>query len=249
MLVKRFIFNQEGKMKKSKLFAGALLGALLLVACAGSETVTVRETVEVPVTVQVVEEVEVTRQVEVEVTRQVEVTRAIEVTREMEVTRIVEREVTAVPTDTPVPTETPVPPQATAVPATPTVDVSATLLQTMIATRLNMQDFGGLIDKALRDGVINCQTVVDTYDAIAGAQTYDVGGGSDVTQNAYNGYRAAVDIFATGARDMAQNCRDFLANPASGSIPFQQWGLARQSVNEAIDALHAAIQVLEAQGS
>ena len=64
-------------------------------------------------------------------------------------------------------------------------------------------------------------------------------------QNAYNGYWSAVQIFVSGARDMAQNCRDHIANPSGGSIPFQQWGVARQNVNDALAVLIPAIDSLE----
>jgi hypothetical protein len=53
-----------------------------------------------------------------------------------------------------------------------------------------------------------------------------------------------VETFADGAFDMTQNCRDFLANPSGGGIGFQQWGAARQNVDNAIDLLQPAIQAL-----
>ena len=124
---------------------------------------------------------------------------------------------------------------------------SSSLLQTMQAVHGDFASFGGLIDVALREGIIDCGIVVSSYDRIAGAPIIDVSGSSAVAQNAHAGYRAAVVTFTDGARDMAQNCRDFLAAPdAGGGIPFQQWGLARQRVNDASDILHQALQSLEA---
>lgn len=208
-----------------------------------------------PVTVEVV--------TEVEITREVEVTREIRVTRQVKITQIIERVITATPmpmpevTDTPVPADTPEPTPTstleptntprpwTAPPTAPPPDITATLLQTLRDTRDKLQRFGGLIDSALRSGSISCQDVVDLYDGIAGAPTYDVRESGAIVQNAYNNYRSSVQIFTTGARDMTQNCRDFLADPSGGSIPFQQWGLARQEVNKALDVLHPAIQSLE----
>ncbi|NJN55061.1 MAG: hypothetical protein HC804_10065 [Anaerolineae bacterium] len=43
---------------------------------------------------------------------------------------------------------------------------------------------------------------------------------------------------------MTDNCRAFLANPQPGTIGSQQWGLARQQVNMAVDAIQPAIQSL-----
>jgi hypothetical protein len=44
---------------------------------------------------------------------------------------------------------------------------------------------------------------------------------------------------------MAQNCREFLADPKGGTIPRQQWALARLRVNEALDILIPAITSME----
>ena len=70
-------------------------------------------------------------------------------------------------------------------------------------------------------------------------------GGSDTVVAASDQYRQAVAMFATGARDMAQNCRDFLASAEPGTIPFQQWGVARLRVNEAVAVLNAAAGMLK----
>ena len=63
-------------------------------------------------------------------------------------------------------------------------------------------------------------------------------------QNAYAAYRAAIDVFASGARDMAENCRTAITENSGTSIGFQQWGPARQEVNSAVDIIHPAIQSL-----
>jgi hypothetical protein len=205
---------------------------------------TVVHTREVPVTrvVQVTNQIEVTRLVEV--TREVEVTRLLEVTRLVEMT--VERVVTATPEPTPTPLPpTEVPPTPIPVPTVPSVPVAA-LLDSMQTAREDMRNFAGLIDVALREGYISCQQVVDLYAKIVNAPTYDVSAGSPVVQNAYGAYRAAIDIFATGARDMNQNCSDFLASGGSGTgIPFQQWGMARDQVDEALKILDPAIESLQ----
>jgi len=115
----------------------------------------------------------------------------------------------------------------------------------MVNTRTAFEHFGGMIDVALGRGYVSCQEVVDRFDQLAASPTYDVTGQDSNVQAAYNQYRQAVATFTQGARDMAQNCRDFLANPRPGSIPFQQWGVARQRVNDAIGILNAAIPLIQ----
>jgi hypothetical protein len=115
----------------------------------------------------------------------------------------------------------------------------------MVNARTEIEQFGGMIDVALRDGAVNCQEVVARFDHLAAAPTLDVSGGSGEVQAAYNQYRQSIAIFTQGAKDMTQNCRDFLADPGYGSIPVQQWGLARMRVNDALDVLNAAIPLLE----
>ena len=155
------------------------------------------------------------------------------------------------PTSTPVPTDTS---QLTAtftptatftntfVPVTPAPIATFTspasdFLTTVSTVKRQMEGFGGLIDSALRQGAINCEDVVNQYLTIASAPQFDPGG----LAGPYQTYRAAVDLFSANSHDIYQNCADFLADPSSGSIPFQQWGAARQSVNEAVDLLRQAI--------
>ncbi len=52
-------------------------------------------------------------------------------------------------------------------------------------------------------------------------------------------------MFMTGARDMTQNCRNFPASREPGTIPFQQWGVVRVRVNEAVGVLNAAAGMLK----
>lgn len=237
---------------KSKIII-LILGAMLFAACT-AEPVEVTREVEVEKEVEVTRVVEVTREVEVveeveviqEVTVEVVVTEQVEV----EVTRIVEVAVTAVPTDTPepTPTNTPAPasasssaPQPTSVPE---VSLAEQLLQSMLAVRSGLQNYGGMIDGALRSGIISCEDIVGTYDGIAGARVYDMVGTDPGLQNAHGAYRAAIDVFTQGADDMTENCREFLNGKPGGNIGFQQWSLARQEVNTAVDIIHPAIQSL-----
>ena len=139
---------------------------------------------------------------------------------------------TLTPTATPTATTTPTPtPTLTPSPtATPTPDVAALLLWALRNTNQQLLEFGGLIDGGIRAGEIHAQPVVDLYDAIVGAPTFDVTGCDAVTQRAYGNYREAVEVFRDGARDMVGAGRAYLNDEADqkGFIPFQQWGLARQ---------------------
>ena len=137
-------------------------------------------------------------------------------------------------TNTPEPTETP-------------DSIYGSLLYTMQVTRNNLVEFGGLIDVAVNSGSIDCNIVVSLYDTIRYAPTYSTAGEGAAVVNGYNSYRAAVSIFTEGARDMTQNCRDFLESGGAGSIPFQQWGVARQQVNVALDTINPAIQNMGGQ--
>ncbi len=223
-----------------------ILVLLFLVACSPEAVEVTREVpvekeVEVTRLVEVTKEVEVVETVEVEVTRLVEV----EVETEVEVTRIIEVEVqvTAVPTETPLPPPTNTPaPQAAQATAAPAISLQDELLASMLQTRINIDAYGGMIDYALREGAISCEDIVNTYDAILFAPTYDVNNANDLVKNAYPAYRAAIDVFTTGAFDMTENCRNFLADPGSaGGIASQQWALARQEVGSAVQVIQPAI--------
>ena len=117
-------------------------------------------------------------------------------------------------------------------------------------TNQQLLEFGSLIDEAVRSGVLRCQSTVDLYDAIiADAPTYDMSGYDAVTQRAYDHYRQTVDVFENGAWDMVHACHDYLNSEPDekGFIPFQQWGLARQRVNDAGELVNQAIRWLEEQ--
>lgn len=128
-------------------------------------------------------------------------------------------------------------------PPPPPVSQRAQLLGSMRAVRTDLERIGGLIDGAVASSFVDCEDIVSTYDRIAGAPFYNGLSGEELS--AHNQYRTSIDIFTNGARDMAQNCRDFISNGNSGTIPFNQWGRARQSVNDALDVLNPAIASLE----
>jgi hypothetical protein len=218
--------------------------SFLLASCSSEP-----ETIEVTRVVTEIDEVEVTRMVEVtrliesEITRvvEVEVTREVEVAVESEVTRLVEVVVTATPVPVPEATSTTEAAASQESQSAPSVG----MLQAMYNVRSSLETIGGYIDAALRGDSVPCDSTIKIYDRVANAPTFSTGG-NPVTENAYNNYRNAVSLFTVGSRDLVQNCRDLIAGPdESGTIPFQQWGMSRQSVNDALDAIHVAIQILE----
>jgi hypothetical protein len=119
------------------------------------------------------------------------------------------------------------------------------VVDAVTAAKLALEGFGGMIDAALRLGAVDCEEVVTRYDLTVALPALDTTGAPGEAVAAHEQYRQALAIFSDGARDMTQNCRDFLANPESGTIPFQQWGLARMRVNEAVAVLNAALALLK----
>lgn len=154
-----------------------------------------------------------------------------------------------IPTTELEPTKTPTSaPQSQQTTPPQTVNVSAKLLDAMTTIRLQMEESGSLVDTAFSTGFVDCSHVVLLYDTISVAPTFEMGASSSTIQHAYNEYRRSINIFTSGGRDMAQNCRDFLNNPDEGTtIPFQQWGTARQAVSDALSVLIPAISLLESQ--
>jgi hypothetical protein len=123
--------------------------------------------------------------------------------------------------------------QRTAPPAGPD------FLTTVASTKRQMEVFGGIMDIAANGGgSVDCHEVVKVHDAVVNALSFNV---ASQLAGAYQLYRSGVDNFAAKTRDMDQNCQTFLAGGNSGGIPFQQWGPARQGVNESVDLLRQAI--------
>lgn len=221
----------------------------LLVACGGAEATPEQVEVTRIVTAEpIVNEVEVTTIVEKEVTRvvEVEVPVTVEVVQEVEVTRMQEIVVTATPTETPTPEPTAIPQQAdvSAPSPAPATDVKPALLSSMTLVRNQFHEYGGIIDNAMTTGLVSCPRVIEIYDTVVASPIYDTSSSEDVVNNANAVYRRAIDVFANGARDMTQNCRDFMLTQGPSPIPFQQWGVARQQVDVAVNTIHPAIQSL-----
>jgi hypothetical protein len=158
---------------------------------------------------------------------------------------------TAVPTASPMPeptaTSTPAP---TAVPRTvapePPASAGADLFASVASVQQTMNDYGGMIDTALGTGFISCNDVIGMYDFVAGAPAFEMGDQDPAVQNAYGAYRQGVDIFSSGVRDLAQVCRDILADPeAKRGIPSLAWATARLRVNEALGPIGQAVSILE----
>jgi hypothetical protein len=241
-------YHLEGSTMRKAVSIVILVCVLWTVACS-AEPETVIETVIHESTVEVPQTVEVTRQVEVtvEVTRQVEVTQEVEV----EVTRIMEVVITATlePTPEPTATNTPAPvvsKQPVVTPA-PEADIETRLLDAMISLRNKLQGFGGYIDAALRGSPFSCEEILARHDTILNTPTFDMSGASFDVQSDYGSFRAAVDLFANGTRDMIENCRQAINNQTSTTIPPIQWTLARSEVDTAISTLNHPIGRHEGQ--
>lgn len=234
-------------MLKFRIVFAVIIALLLLAACDAAAPPAAPLPVEVPVTVEVTRIVEVQAEVTVEVPVEmtVEVTRVVVETvietKEVpvEVTRIVEVEVTATPEPTAVP--------PTAVPAQPTSAANtnqtvgfsdAQLLDSMNTLRSNLLELGGMLDSRM----VYCDVWLEKFDRIAGLPTYDTTNANDTSKWAYGQYRMAIDTFKAAANDMTQNARNNCQR--GGSIPYQQWGMARQGINQATDILQPAIKAL-----
>jgi hypothetical protein len=112
-------------------------------------------------------------------------------------------------------------------------------LTTVAGIKRQMEIFGGIIDIAANgDGTVDCQQVVNVHDAVVNAPNFSVPG---PLAGAYQLYRNGVGNFATKTNDMYLNCQSVVNGGTSGGIPPQQWQLARQGVNEAVDMLRQAI--------
>ena len=129
--------------------------------------------------------------------------------------------------------------QLDALPGLPGAASAEVVGMTLLATRRAMEEFGGMIDIALGQGWVDCEEVVLRFDTLAAAPSLTVAAGDAAAVEGHALYRQAIGVFTAGAKDMTQNCRDLIANQGAGDIPFQQWGLARLRVNEAIELLNA----------
>lgn len=203
----------------------------------------VRQNLEVTRVVET--EVEVTRVVEViqEVTRivekPIEVTRIVEekvpVTVEVtvEVTRIVEEDVKEVPIQNATETAS-----ATSISgATPTLkpfvptDTPSGPSDAEVANQMDgfLRSMGGMIDSALRSGILLCDEWVATWDVFMALPT-----AGEETRFA----RAALLEFD----EMTENCRQFLISGGGNTIPFQQWGTIRQAINTALEVIRPLVE-------
>lgn len=211
---------------------------LLVAACGSTQQAPpmTPETVEVPVTVEVTRFIEVEKEIVVEVTRIVveTVIETVEVEIPVEVTRIVEVEVTP----TPEPTEEA---STTSRVVTTSGFSDSTLLTSMETVRTKLLDLGGMLDGR----TLYCDTWIERHDAIANMPTYDTSYANDTSKWAYEQYRSAINTFVFESKDLTTNARESCV-PGS-SIPFQQWGTARQGINHAIDILQPAIKELGGQ--
>ena len=101
-----------------------------------------------------------------------------------------------------------------------------------------MLELGGMLD----GGTVYCDTWLEKHDLIANMPTFNISYANDTSKWAYEQYRAAINTFINSSKDMTENTR---VSCISGStIPFQQWGPARQGINQATDILQPAIKAL-----
>ena len=157
----------------------------------------------------------------------------------------------APPTDTPAPSDTPhrVATAAPAVTPTPTPSTTPTrrpapagpsFLDTVVAVRKQVENFGWQIDQAASSGKFDCQPAVTAYEYVAAHATIQNVPAS--LAGAYGLYTQGVTTFTTKAADLYTNCKNYLANPSGGgSIPPLQWTVARTSVTDADQLLRQAI--------
>jgi len=116
----------------------------------------------------------------------------------------------------------------------------------MRTTRKQMEEYGGWMD---RHETISAQAIIDLYDAVAAAPTFDVSRSNEVVQWAYDCYRQSVSTFLDGVGDLNRGAHLFLdSGRETDRIPFQQWGVARQTINNALAMLIPAIDRLEEEG-
>ena len=219
-------------MQKQALLA--VLAATLLIASACAEPepeiVEVTREVSVPQTVEVPRTVEVTREVTTIVQEVVEAT--------VEVTRIERVVVTASPP--PTPTSSPIAPTPL-----PTANVASQLLVAMRGTRSDLEELGGVIDTAVRTGVISCQRTVDLHNTIVNAPMLDTSASTDAAASASDRYALAVEVYAEGGGALAEQCRNAMEGQGKNQIPAQTWTRARKGVNDALGILIPAIETLE----
>jgi hypothetical protein len=95
-------------------------------------------------------------------------------------------------------------------------------------------DFGWQIDRAVSIGLgyIEAEKIVELYEEVEGAPSYDIPADQEDLQWVHSNYRKGVDIFLVGARDMYLNCKDFLKT-GEGYIPEDQWARARKAIKDA----------------
>jgi hypothetical protein len=144
------------------------------------------------------------------------------------------------PTRAPSPTPTPTPtPTRTRTPTRRPVPAGPTFLETVVAVRQQVENFGGQIDIAVNSGQLDCQQTVNSYEYVAARASLNNVPTS--LAGAYGLYTQGVSIFLTKSADLYQNCKTFLANPSGGSVPALQWTVARTAVNDADQLLRQAV--------
>ena len=102
-------------------------------------------------------------------------------------------------------------------------------------------------------GTVACRrshdnSILNHYESIIVYPTYDVSHASPSVQSAYDNYGQAIAIVTSSNRDLYQNCLDWLAKGSPQEyISSLTWMTARQGVDQALQLIIPAINLLESE--
>ncbi len=171
-------------------------------------------------------------------------------------TNTLEPTATSAPTVTPMPTVTPVPPTSTVMPtkitilkptqtksqaSVPPIAVSSkpsTLQKSNEQAFSTAQAIVGLLDQMSGGGVELCAPLIEKYQSIHTAPTYDMNSQSNEAQQAYGLYRQGIDLMDTKSGTILS------CGQGNGPIGGIELGMARQTVSRAIDLFGRARDVI-----
>jgi hypothetical protein len=137
---------------------------------------------------------------------------------------------TASATSTPVPSVTPSRPTR---PAPVSFDANA-LYDAMLQARSDMEQMGGLLDRAVQEGPQSCEPYIGWYDSLVASPVYD-GVPSD-WGGVYAEYLGAVEHLLDKSSPVMAVCTS-----GGGLLTDLEYGVGRMGVNEALDRLYPAI--------
>ena len=163
------------------------------------------------------------------------------------------------PTLTPTPTASPVPTQAAVAAEAPAQAASGSAadrldqaIRDMLAAINNTEGIIGAGFGKTENRIVpefypsirpDCQAYLANYDAVANRAPLDLGG-DEFLRALYLHYERALGIFLERSWDMADNCRNSVANQEVPSIPDIQYGKAREGISGANAILHQLLRDL-----